>query len=113
MAITDRALPYIERLLDDRELQRDLRDAITALRGGYGRAENKRRKPSRLLGDKKFKQSAQQAATSLRDATMRVRGEPPKSHRGRKFVVAVVVIGAVAIGARALLKGQEATTQVP
>ena len=110
MAVTDRALPYVERLLEDRELQRDLREAIAALRGGYGRAERKRHQPSRLLGDKKFKQSAQQAAVRLKDASMRFRGEPPKSHRGRKIVVALVVVGATAVTARELLKRQEVPT---
>lgn len=118
MALTDkadRAVPYFNRLIDDRELQRDLREAVSALRGGYSRAEKKKKKPSRLMGDKRFKQNAQRAAASLKDASMRFRGEPPKSHRGRKVVMVLLVGGAaVAIAAKGMLKDEspEATPAV-
>jgi hypothetical protein len=105
MAITERAEPYVNRLIEDRELQNDLRDLASALRGSYGRAEKKNKKPSRLLGDRKFKQNAQRAGESLRDATMRFRGEPPKSHRGRKLLVIALILGAVAFAAKKMLDG--------
>jgi hypothetical protein len=105
MAMTERAAPYLERLMDDRELQRDLREAVTALRGSYGRAEKKNKKPSRLMGDKRFKQNAQRAAESLRDASKRFRGEPPKSHRGRKVLMVLLVGGAAsALAAKKMMQ---------
>lgn len=104
MSVTERAAPYAERLLGDRELQRDLREAISALRSGLNRAESKKRKPARLLDDKKFKQNAQRAATSIKDAQARFRGEPPKSHRGRKILLVLLVL--VGIGAAALAAKQ-------
>jgi hypothetical protein len=112
MTVTDRAMPYAQRLLDDRELQRDLREAMSALRSGLNRAESKRRKPSRLMGDKKFKRSAQHSAASLKDASARFQGEPPKKHRGRKLLIAAVVVGAVALAAKKMLsdEGQESPT---
>jgi hypothetical protein len=100
MSVRERALPYAERLLDDRELQRDLREAMSALRSGLNRAESKKRKPSRLLGDRKFKKSAERAAAALKDASARFQGEAPKSHRGRKFLIAIVAIGGLALAAR-------------
>ncbi len=103
MALTDKAAPYAQRLLDDRELQRDLRELASALRGGYGRAEKRKKKPSRLAGDKKFKQSAQRAAASFKDAQARFRGEQPKSHRGRKLFIGLVVIAGAALAAKQLL----------
>ena len=104
MAITERAQPYVNRLIEDRELQRDLRDLASALRGSYGRAEKKDKKPSRLLGDRKFKQNAQRAGESLRDATMRFRGEPPKkSHRLRKLLMIAVILGTAAFAAKKML----------
>jgi hypothetical protein len=112
MAISERAEPYVNRLIEDRELQRDLRDLAAALRGSYGRAEKKKQKPSRLLGDRKFKQNAQRAGESLRDATMRFRGEPPKkSHRGRKLLLVAVILGAVAFAARKMLDAGSETQQ--
>ena len=107
MKVSDRAMPYAERLLGDRELQRDLREAMSALRSGLNRAESKRRKPSRLMGDKKFKRSAQRAAASLKDASARFQGEPPKKHRGRKLLVAAVVVGAVAFAAKKMLTDED------
>jgi hypothetical protein len=106
MAASDKAELYVNRLIDDRDLQRDLRELATALRSTYGRAEAKKKKPSRLLGDRKFKQNAQRAGESLRDATMRFRGEPPKkSHRLRKLLLFVVVVGAAAYAGRELMGG--------
>lgn len=103
MAVRDRAAPYAQRLLEDRELQRDLRELASAIRGGYGRAEKKKRKPSRLAEDKKFRRSAERAAASLKDAQARIRGEQPKSHRGRKVLIALFAIAGVAFLAKQFL----------
>jgi hypothetical protein len=103
MAISDKAAPYAQRLLDDRELQRDLRELASALRGGYGRAEKKKKKPSRLAGDKKFKKSAERAATSFKDAQARFRGEEPKSHRGRKLLIGLLLLAGAAFAAKKFL----------
>jgi hypothetical protein len=116
MSVTERAAPYAERLLDDRELQRDLRDAAAALRTSFGRAEAKKRKPSRLMGDKKFKQNAQRAASSIKDAQARFRGEPPKSHRGRKILLVLLLlvgIGAAAMAAKQVMGEDDFAAQSP
>jgi hypothetical protein len=110
MTVKDRAMPYAERLLDDRELQHDLREAVSALRSSLSRAESKRRKPSRLLDDRKFKRSAQRAASAFRDASARFQGEPPKRHRGRKLLIAAVVVGAVAFAAKEMLSDDSRQT---
>ena len=106
MAVSDRAQPYIDRLLEDRELQRDLRELAAAVRGGFQRAEKKEKQPSRLFGDRKFKQNAQQAKASLSDAAARLRGEPPRHHRGRKMLVVLLLVGvgAAAFAAKEVLK---------
>jgi hypothetical protein len=107
MAMTEKAQPYVERLLDDRDLQNDLRELMTALRVSYGRAEKKKRKPSRLAGDRKFKQNAQKAGEALRDATQRFQGKPPKKHRLRKFLVVVLVLAGAAFAAKQLLGDED------
>jgi hypothetical protein len=103
MTVRERAMPYAERLLDDRELQKDLREAATALRSSLRRAESKKRKPARLLDDKKFKSSAERAATALKDASARFQGEPPKKHQLRKFLVVVFVLAGLGLAARKAL----------
>jgi len=103
MAITDKAAPYAQRLLDDRELQRDLRELASAVRGGYGRAEKKKKKPSRLADDKKFRKSAQRAAASFKDAQARFRGEEPKSHRVRNLLIGLLLIAGLAFAAKQFL----------
>jgi hypothetical protein len=103
MSLAGRAAPYAERLLDDQELQRDLRDAVKALRSGLGRAESKKKKPSRLLGDKKFNKSAERAAAAIKDASARFQGEPPKKHRLRKLLFVVLLLGAAGFAAKQLL----------
>jgi hypothetical protein len=112
MSVTERAAPYAERLLDDRELQRDLREAISALRTGLNRADSKKRKPARLLGDKKFKQSAERAASAIKDASARFQGEPPKKHRLRKLLFVVLLLGAAGFAAKQLLD-DDADSQAP
>jgi hypothetical protein len=112
MSVAGKAAPYAERLLDDKELQRDLRDAITALRGGFNRAESKKRKPARLLGDKKFQRNAQRAAEAIKDASARFQGEPPKKHRLRKLLFVVVLLGAAGFAAKQLLDN-EPDSQTP
>ena len=103
MAMTDRAQPYVERLLEDSELQNDLRELTTALRRSYGRAE-KKNKPGRLAGDRKFRQNAQRAGEALRDASMRFRGEPPKKkHPLRKMLLVIAVLAGAAYAAKQLL----------
>jgi hypothetical protein len=113
MAVTDRVAPYAQRLIDDRELQRDLRELAAALRTGSKRAESKRRKPSRLADDKKFRQSAKRAAASLKDAQARLRGEPPKSHRGRKVLIVLIAIAGLAFAGRKALEGGGAESPAP
>lgn len=105
MSVVDRATPYAERLLDDRELQRDLRELAVALKTTLGRAEKKKKKPARLLDDRKFKDSAQRAAAAIKDANARFQGKPPKRHRLRKFLVAVVLVGGAAVAAKQFLAG--------
>ena len=107
MAIADKAAPYAQRLIDDRELQRDLRELAAAVRGGYGRAEKKKRRPSRLAEDKKFRRSVKRATASLQDAQARFRGEQPKSHRGRKLLIFLLVVAGLALLARKAL-GEDA-----
>jgi broad specificity phosphatase PhoE len=104
ITVTDTAQPYLDRLLGDRELQSDLRELAVALRDGFSRAEAKKNQPMHLLGDRKFKQHTQRAAASLKQASARFRGEPAKSHRGRRIVVVLLAIGAVALGIREILK---------
>ena len=112
MSVTERAAPYAERLLDDRELQRDLRDAMSALRSGFNRADSKKRKPTRLLGDKKFNKSAERSANAIKDASARLQGEPPKKHRLRKLLFVALLLGAAGFAAKQLL-GDSPDSQAP
>ena len=110
--MTERAEPYVTRLIDDRELQRDLREAASALRTGINRADSKKNKPSRLLGDKKLNKSAERAAAAIKDASARFQGEPPKKHRLRKLLFVVLLLGAVGVAAKQLL-GDSSDSEAP
>jgi hypothetical protein len=104
MAGRDTAEAYIERLLEDGDLQSDLRELVAAIRGGFDRADAKKRKPSRLLDDRRFQRHAQRAVASFKEASTRLRGDTPKSHRGRRIVVAVLALGGGALAAREILR---------
>lgn len=99
------ALPYAQRLLEDEYVQEQLREALTGLRNAYGRAARER---AQAVDDKKLYGNLRRAATSIRNATMAARPEPPPKRRGRKLLI----IGLAGTGAVMLARfGRRAQTQ--
>jgi hypothetical protein len=104
MAPSDKAESHINRLLEDRELQDDLRELLAAVRGSFDRAAAKRRRPARLFDDRKFRQQTQRAAASLKNGSAHLRGESPSSYRGRRIVGVLLAVGGVALAVREVLR---------
>ena len=104
MASHDRAESYINRLLEDRELQNDLRELLAAFRGSFDRGAAGRRKPTRLLENRKFQQQTQRAVASPRGGSARLRGESPNDYQGRRIVGVLLAVGGVALAVREVLR---------
>ena len=93
MAKAAKALPDLQRVLEDEFVQEQLRSAVSGAREAYSRARKQR---TQVVEDKGLYRSLRQAATSLQRATTALKPEaPPPKRRGRKLTVALA-IGATA-----------------
>jgi hypothetical protein len=88
------AMPYIQRLAEDRYVQEQLRTAAAGLRGAYTRA---RRGGTEATQDKKLYGNLRQAATSIRNAATAL--QRPKAAPKRRFqkVAAAALAGGSAL----------------
>jgi hypothetical protein len=83
------------RLVEDEEVQKQLRMAALRVREAWGRASG--RPASKSLSDKKVYAKVREAATSLVTASRRLRRQPePPKRTGRKVVVGAAVAGGAA-----------------
>ena len=89
---TARENPYVQRLIEDKELRGNIRDAIEAARGAYGRATSNGRGPVKAMtSDRKVQKDLRAAAESLRDASEQLRApRKRKSRLGRLILLALV-----------------------
>jgi hypothetical protein len=91
----DRAKIAGRRLVEDEEVQKQLRIAAMRLREAWGRASG--RPVSKAASDKKLYSKVREAAMSLTAAGGRLRKQPePPKHTGRKVVAAAAVAGGAA-----------------
>lgn len=112
MAATDqlsKALPYLERLLDDDAVHQSLGEAVSRTRAGYRRAS--KRRASEAVADKRLYEQVRTAVASLRDAVAAVQGQPkPKPRRRvRRLVLIGILGGTVAAMASQAVRGRVKT----
>lgn len=88
------AIPYVQRLFEDRYVQDQLRSAAGGLRGAYARV---RRGGGQATEDKKLYGNLRQAATSIRNAATAL--QRPKAQPKRRFqkVAAAALAGGSAL----------------
>ena len=85
--------PYVRRLVEDRELRNNVREAFEAARHAYQRMSNGKGPVKALTEDKKVQRDLRTAAESLREASDQLRGKRKQRRWGRLFVIAL--LGAV------------------
>ncbi len=92
---TARSNPYVQRLIEDKELRANLHDAYDSARKAYGRVSSNGKSPAHAVAnDKKVQRDLRAAAESLREASEQIRKPKKKKSRlGR-----IIVLGAVAGG---------------
>jgi hypothetical protein len=76
-----RSHPYVQRLVEDKELRETLRGAYTAVRSAYGRMNNGQAPTRALLEDRKLQHELSQAAGALRDVSNALREGPIRARR--------------------------------
>jgi len=89
--------PYVERLIDDRDLRDKLRTAFESSRLAYERIDG--RGPGAIVDDKKTQKQVKEAARSLRDAAAALRGAKRGRRRKRRggFLLVLLVGGGAAV----------------
>jgi hypothetical protein len=87
------------RLVEDEEVQKQLRLAAVRVREAWSRASG--RPASKAVSDKQVYDKVREAATSLSTAARRLRRQPePPKRTGRKLVAAAAVAGGAAYAAK-------------
>jgi hypothetical protein len=93
-----RSNPYVERLIEDPKLRKNVTTALNATKSAYGRLNNGKVQPQALLEDKKLHSDLGRALGAARDATITLIGAQRRRRKGLTFG-RVVVLGAIGGGA--------------
>jgi hypothetical protein len=90
-----RSNPYIQRLVDDPKLRKNVREALEASRSAYSRVNNGNLRAQGLLEDRKLHADLARALGAARDATIILTYAKRRRRRGLTFgrVVMIAVIG--------------------
>jgi hypothetical protein len=93
-----RSNPYMQALIEDKELRGNLRTAYESASKAYKRMSNGKAPTKALMDDKKVQRELKDAAGSLREAADSLRGaRPKKKRRGRRLFVVLLLGAGVAI----------------
>jgi len=99
-----RSNPYVQRLLDDPKLRKNVRQALDASRSAYGRVNNGSLRAQTLLEDRKLHSDLARALGAARDATITLTYAQRRRRRGLTFGRVVVLVG---IGSGIAMAGSE------
>jgi hypothetical protein len=88
---------YVRRLIEDAELRDSIREAYDAGRSAYDRISSNKKPASAVMDDKKVQRELREAATSIREASDRLRGRAEKKHSFGKVLFVAVAGAALAL----------------
>jgi len=96
----DTLKPYIDRALKDDEFRSHVREAVVTARDIYGDLAKERtvgKSARKLATDKDVQESLRKALDEIGSAatTIQTKGKKKKSKRGRKMLIAGIVVGAL------------------
>ena len=104
-----RLSPYVNRVLHDEDLQKQITQGFTNLRAGTQRARSKG--PRKAAGDRRVRHRLTAAATAGTQIVRALREpEPPPRHRARRVLGLAIVAGGAVAGYRQLA-AKDATTR--
>lgn len=90
--------PYIERLIEDPKLRKQVATAVNSSRAAFERFNNGKIDPQHLLEDKKLHSELGNALGAARDATIVLINTPRRRRRRVLTFGRVVMLGALATG---------------
>ena len=82
-AQTARSNPYVQRLIDDEDLRKNIVQAYESARDAYARLNNGKSPTKQIFDDKKLQKHIKEAAGNVRDASVALHEAPKKQKRGR------------------------------
>jgi hypothetical protein len=92
-----RSNPYIQRLVEDEDLRKNIVQAYESTRDAYGRLSNGKSPTTQIFEDKKLQKHVKEAAGNIRDVSVSLRDAPRKQKKGgglgRMLLVGVVGTG--------------------
>ncbi len=97
--------PYIQRLIDDSELRKNVRTAVDSARSAYERLMDGKAPAKALFEDKKLQGDLRETVSAIRDVTQAL-SDAPKRKGGKGLTVGRVLLIA-GIGGGAALVGSE------
>jgi len=92
-----RSNPYIERLIEDPKLRKNVTTALNASKSAYQRVSNGKVDPQALLEDRKLHAELGRALGAARDATITMINAPRRRRKGLTFG-RVALLGAIGGG---------------
>ncbi len=97
-AVAAKNSPYVQRVIEDEELRQNIWEAYESARNAYARLNNGKSPAKQIFDDKKLQKEIQNAAASIKEASISLR-ESPKRKRGGlgRNLLLVVVAGGLAL----------------
>jgi hypothetical protein len=95
-----RSNPYVQRLVDDEDLRKNIVQAFESARDAYTRLNNGKSPARQVFEDKKLQKHIRETAGSVRDVSVGLYEAPKKQKRGGglgRLVLLAVVGGTVAL----------------
>ena len=95
-----RSNPYVQRLIEDEDLRKNIIQAFESARDAYGRLNNGKSPTKQIFDDKKLQKHIRETAGSVRDVGVALHEAPQKRKSGGGFgrvLLLAVVGGAVAL----------------
>ena len=74
--------PYVQRLIEDEDLRKNIVQAFESARDAYSRLSNGKNPTSQIFDDKKLQKHIREAAWSVRDASVALHEAPRKGRSG-------------------------------
>src|SRR5690242_8951450 len=94
-----RANPYVQRLIEDEDLRKNIVQAYESARDAYGRLHNGKSPTKQIFDDKKLQKHVKDAAGNIRDVSVSLREAPKKQKKKGGFGLGrVILVGAVGTG---------------
>jgi hypothetical protein len=101
-----RSNPYVQRLIEDEDLRKNIVQAFESARDAYSRLSNGKSPTNQIFDDKKLQKHIKEAAFNARDASVALHEAPRKHKGGGGGLKRLLLLGVVGTGvALALSEG--------